>query len=592
MKRSEVNINDTWDLTKIFKTDEDFYSALENFKNVETQEAAKWKGLLSKDKENLLKGFEWMREADLKLESLFGYAQLKSSEDSSNVENQKMISQVSSVYAIYLSQLSYWDTEILSLDNQTLEDYIADPDFSDISVTLSRLKRQKEHILSEKEEKILAAQMEVGGKASKIFSDLTNVDFKFGEVNGKALTQSTFSIFLKDKDESVRRQAYNQLYQVYADHQFTLANVYETSIRQDIFSSKVRGYKSTRERKLFGDNVAEEVYDNLIEEVHKGLPTLHRYYKLRAKLMGKEKIHHYDVYTSLVDGYEAHHTYEEAVELISNAIKPLGSEYRDTLIKGLTSERWVDRYENDGKRSGAFSSGTYTSDPYILMNYNEESLRDIFTLIHEGGHSMHSHYSNLNNNYFNANYTIFEAEVASTFNEQLLATYLLEQSKDNREKAYILGKQIDDVLATLFRQTMFAEYEHKMHVLAEEGKPITLDIMRGEYKKLLELYFGENVILEENSDLEGLRIPHFYSSYYVYKYATGISAAIALSRKVLNGDEEDLNQYMSFLKSGGSKFPIDTLKMAGVDMRSPQPIDNAIKHFKNMLDEFESIVTN
>ncbi len=592
MKRSEVNINDTWDLTKIFKTDEDFYSALENFKNVETQEAAKWKGLLSKDKENLLKGFEWMREADLKLESLFGYAQLKSSEDSSNVENQKMISQVSSVYAIYLSQLSYWDTEILSLDNKTLEDYIADPDFSDISVTLSRLKRQKEHILSEKEEKILAAQMEVGGKASKIFSDLTNVDFKFGEVNGKALTQSTFSIFLKDKDESVRRQAYNQLYQVYADHQFTLANVYETSIRQDIFSSKVRGYKSTRERKLFGDNVDEEVYDNLIEEVHKGLPTLHRYYKLRAKLMGKDKIHHYDVYTSLVDGYEAHHTYEEAVELISNAIKPLGKEYRDTLIKGLTTERWVDRYENDGKRSGAFSSGTYTSDPYILMNYNEESLRDIFTLIHEGGHSMHSHYSNLNNNYFNANYTIFEAEVASTFNEQLLATYLLEQSKDNREKAYILGKQIDDVLATLFRQTMFAEYEHKMHVLAEEGKPITLDIMRGEYKKLLELYFGENVILEENSDLEGLRIPHFYSSYYVYKYATGISAAIALSRKVLNGDEEDLNQYMSFLKSGGSKFPIDTLKMAGVDMRSPQPIDNAIKHFKNMLDEFESIVTN
>ncbi len=592
MKRSEVNINDTWDLTKIFKTDEDFYSALENFKNVETQEAAKWKGLLSKDKENLLKGFEWMREADLKLESLFGYAQLKSSEDSSNVENQKMISQVSSVYAIYLSQLSYWDTEILSLDNKTLEDYIADPDFSDISVTLSRLKRQKEHILSEKEEKILAAQMEVGGKASKIFSDLTNVDFKFGEVNGKALTQSTFSIFLKDKDESVRRQAYNQLYQVYADHQFTLSNVYETSIRQDIFSSKVRGYKSTRERKLFGDNVDEEVYDNLIEEVHKGLPTLHRYYKLRAKLMGKDKIHHYDVYTSLVDGYEAHHTYEEAVELISNAIKPLGKEYRDTLIKGLTTERWVDRYENDGKRSGAFSSGTYTSDPYILMNYNEESLRDIFTLIHEGGHSMHSHYSNLNNNYFNANYTIFEAEVASTFNEQLLATYLLEQSKDNREKAYILGKQIDDVLATLFRQTMFAEYEHKMHVLAEEGKPITLDIMRGEYKKLLELYFGENVILEENSDLEGLRIPHFYSSYYVYKYATGISAAIALSRKVLNGDEEDLNQYMSFLKSGGSKFPIDTLKMAGVDMRSPQPIDNAIKHFKNMLDEFESIVTN
>ncbi|MBK5200251.1 MAG: oligoendopeptidase F [Spirochaetaceae bacterium] len=590
MKRSEVHLKDTWDLTKIFATDKAFYAALEKFKNEEIVEAEKWKGLLAKNKENLLKGFEWMKNSNLKLESLFGYAQLKSSEDSSNVENQKMISQISSIYAIYLSQLAYWDTEILSIENQLLEKYISDPDFTDISVTLSRLKRQKEHILSEKEEKILAAQMEVGGKASKIFSDLTNVDFKFGEINGKPLTQSTFGIFLKDKDENIRKQAYDQLYKIYADHKFTLSNVYETSIRQDIFSSTVRGYKSTRGRKLFSDNVDEEVYDNLIKEVHKGLPILHRYYKLRARLMGKDKIHHYDVYTSLVDGYEAHHSYEEAIDLISNAIKPLGEGYRTTLINGLTTERWVDKYENDGKKSGAFSSGTYTSNPYILLNYNEESLRDIFTLIHEGGHSMHSHYSNLNNNYFNADYTIFEAEVASTFNEQLLAAYLLKKSKDDKEKAYILGKQIDDVLATLFRQTMFAEYEHTMHVLAEEGKPITLDIMRGEYKKLLELYFGDDVILEENSDLEGLRIPHFYSSYYVYKYATGISAAIALSRKVLNGNEDDLKEYMSFLKSGGSKFPIDTLKMAGVDMRSPQPIDNAIKHFENMLNEFESIV--
>lgn len=590
MKRSEVKIEDTWDLTKIFNTDEDFYKALEDFKKNDINEASKWKGLLSKDKENLLKGFEWMETSDLKLENLFGYAQLKASEDSSNVENQKMISQVSSLYSMYVSTLAYWDTEILSIDEELLEKYILDPDFKKISKSLYKLKRQKAHILSEKEEKIIAAQMEVGGKASKIFSDLTNVDFKFGEIDGKPLTQSTFSIFLKDPDENIRKKAYNQLYDVYAQHQFTLSNVYETSIRQDIFSSTVRGYKSTRERKLFADNVDEEVYDNLISEVHKGLPILHRYYKLRAKLMGKEKIHHYDVYTSLVEGYEAHHTYEEAVELVSNAVKPLGQEYRNTIVKGLTSDRWVDRYENDGKRSGAFSSGTYTSDPYILLNYNEESLRDIFTLIHEGGHSMHTHYSNLNNNYFNANYTIFEAEVASTFNEQLLATYLLDNSKDKKEKAYILGKQIDDVLATLFRQTMFAEYEHIIHVLAEEGKPITLDIMRGEYRKLLELYFGESVILEENSDLEGLRIPHFYSSYYVYKYATGISAAIALSRKVLNGDEADLNEYMSFLKSGGSKFPIETLKMAGVDMRSPKPIDNAIKHFENMLNEFESIL--
>jgi oligoendopeptidase F len=590
MKRSEIDINDTWDLTKIFKTDKDFQKSLEEFKNNEVATAGKWKGLLSKDKDNLLKGFDWMKNADLKLENLFAYAQLKASEDSSNVENQKMLSQITTVYAMYMSNLSYWDTEILSIDDSLLQSYIDDEDFKDISISLMKLKRQKAHILTEKEEKILAAQMEVGSKASKIFGDLTNVDFKFGEINGKPLTQSTYSIFLKDKDENTRKAAYEQLYKVYADHQFTLANVYEQSIRQDIFTSTVRGYKSTRQRKLYSDNVDEKVYDNLIEEVHKGLPILHRYYKLRSKIMNKDKIHHYDVYTSLVDGYEAHHTYDEAVELIQKALKPLGEEYVSTLVNGLTDARWVDKYETEGKRSGAFSSGTYTSDPYILLNYNEESLRDIFTIIHEGGHSMHSHYSNLNNNYFNADYTIFEAEVASTFNEQLLAKYLLETSSSDQEKAYILGKQIDDVLATLFRQTMFAEYEHKMHELAEIGQPITIDIMRSEYKKLLELYFGENVILLDNSDLEGLRIPHFYSSYYVYKYATGISAAIALSHKVLNGNQDDLDQYMSFLKSGGSKFPIDTLKMAGVDMASKEPVEKAIKYFENILNEFESIV--
>jgi oligoendopeptidase F len=590
MKRSEIDTNDTWDLTKIFKTNDVFQTELEKFKNKEVAEASKWKGLLSKDKENLLKGFDWLKEADLKLENLFAYAQLKSSEDSSNVENQKMLSQITTVYSMYISQLSYWDAEILSIDDEVLQSYIDDDECKEISRSLLKLKRQKAHILSEKEEKILAAQMEVGSKSSKIFGDLTNVDFQFGEVNGKPLTQSTFGLFLKDNDENIRKTAYEQLYKVYADHQFTLANVYETSIRQDIFSSIVRGYKSTRQRKLYGDNVDEKVYDNLIEEVHKGLPILHRYYKLRAKMMNKDKIHHYDVYTSLVEGYEAHHTYDEAVELITKALKPLGEEYVSTLKKGLTTERWVDKYETEGKRSGAFSSGTYTSDPYILLNYKEESLRDIFTIIHEGGHSMHSHYSNLNNNYFNADYTIFEAEVASTFNEQLLAKYLIETSSSDKEKAYILGKQIDDIIATLYRQTMFAEYEHKMHELAESGHPITVDVMRAEYKKLLELYFGENVILLENSDIEGLRIPHFYSSYYVYKYATGISAAIALSNKVVNGTQKDLDEYMSFLKSGGSKFPIDTLKMAGVDMASKEPIDNAILYFEKILNEFESIV--
>lgn len=590
MKRSEIKKEDTWDLSKLFSSNEEFYEELDSFKNNEVEQAATWRGKLSSSKDSLLKAFQWMKNADIKLENLFAYAQLKASEDSSNVENQKMISQITGIYTMYVSNLAYWDSEILSIEDKVFDEYLNDKGFDELKVSLFRLKRQKQHILDEKSEQILAAQMEIGSKSSKIFSDLTNVDFKFGEIDGKPLTQSTFSIFLKSDDEKIREKAYKQLYKVYEDHQFTLANVYETSIRQDIFSSKVRGYKSTRAKKLFADNVSEEVYDNLIEQVHKGLPVLHRYYKLRAKLMNKDKIHHYDVYTSLVSGSETHHTYDEAVDIICKALQPLGTDYVSTLKKGLTEDRWVDKYETEGKRSGAFSSGTYTSVPYILMNYNEESLRDIFTLIHEGGHSMHSFFSNNNNNYFNHDYTIFEAEVASTFNEQLLAHYLITNSKDKKEKAYIVGKQLDDIIATLYRQTMFAEYEHKMHVLAEEGKPITVDVMRKEYRNLLEMYFGEDVILEDISDMEGLRIPHFYSSYYVYKYATGISAAISLSNKVLNGNEKDLEEYMSFLKSGGSLFPIDTLKLAGVDMASEEPIINAINHFENMLDAFESLV--
>ncbi len=590
MKRNEINTNDTWDLSPLFISDEAFYKSLGEFEEKRIAEGSALKGTLTTSKESLLKAYNWMKDSDIELENLFQYAQLKASGDSSDVNNLKMMSAVTNVYTKYVSALAFWDSEILSLDDNTFDKYLNDKDFEDIKVSLFRLRRQKNHVLDEKSEKILAAQMEVGGKASKIFSDLTNVDFKFGEIDGKPLTQSTFSLFLKDEDEEIRKQAYKQLYKVYEDHQYTLANVYETSIRQDIFSSTVRDYPSTRGKKLFSDNVSEEVYDNLIEQVHQGLDVLHKYYALRAKILGKDKIKHYDVYTSLVKGVETHHSYDEAVDMVIKALAPLGDEYTSTLKKGLTTDRWVDKYENEGKRSGAFSSGTYTSFPYILLNYKEDDLRDIFTMAHEGGHSMHSYYSAKYNNYFNHNYTIFEAEVASTFNEQLLAKYLIENAKDDNEKAYIIGKQIDDILATLYRQTMFAEYEHIMHKLAENGQPITVDVMRGEYRKLLELYFGDNVELLDVSDMEGLRIPHFYSSYYVYKYATGISAAIALSKKVLNGDENDLDNYMSFLKSGGSLFPIDTLKLAGVDMSKKEPIIEAVNHFKQLVEEFEKLV--
>jgi oligoendopeptidase F len=392
------------------------------------------------------------------------------------------------------------------------------------------------------------------------------------------------------EDRNLRERAYRQFYGVYEKSKHAIARLYEGQVKQDIFRAKARGYESCREMALFPDNVPVSVYDNLIKAVHEALPALHRYYRMRAKLLGLDKLSHWDVYVPLVKGVTSKTPYEEAVALIGEALAPLGSEYVNTITNGLTKDRWVDRYENKGKRSGAFSSGTFTSKPYILLNYKEDVLRDVFTVAHEGGHSMHSYYSAKNNPYFHYDYTIFEAEVASTFNEQLLAKYLIDHASDDRMKAYIIGKQLDDIIATLFRQTMFAEYEMIIHREAEDGVPITLELLRSEYRKLLEQYFGEAVSFAEESDLEGLRIPHFYSPFYVYKYATGLSASIALSKKVLNGTEEDRQSYLNFLCSGGSLYPIESLRKAGVDMQKEEPVKDALSTFSVLLDQAESLL--
>jgi oligoendopeptidase F len=332
------------------------------------------------------------------------------------------------------------------------------------------------------------------------------------------------------------------------------------------------------------------VYDNLINAVHEALPQLHRYYALRRKLLGLKELAHYDVYVPLVEGVTVRHSYEEAVDVICEALAPLGDSYVATLKNGLTNERWVDRYENKGKRSGAFSSGIFSGYPYIMMNYKEDVLRDVFTLAHEGGHSMHSYHSSRNNPYPSYDYTIFEAEVASTFNEQLLADHLLKNAQSKEMQAYILGKQIDDVVATLYRQTMFAEFELLVHRQAEQGEPNTLSSLRTTYRNLLETYFGPEVKLLKTSDLEGLRIPHFYRAFYVYKYATGISAAITLADKVLHGTIEDRDRYLEFLKSGGSRYPMDALKVAGVDMTTEEPVRKALESFASLLDRFEQLM--
>jgi oligoendopeptidase F len=588
--RAEQLEQDTWDLTSLFADTADWEAATEVMKQ-RIAEAPGLKGSLEKGKDSFLATMRWYEETGILLERIYNWAFLGYASDASDNTNVRRYSLSASLLSQLSAAMAFFDPELLGIADEIIDGYLNDEDFAPYRVFIEKARRFKAHVLSEGEERLLALQSEVASTPRSTFSDLTNVDFDFGEIDGKPLTQSSLSSFLMQEDRAVRERAYKQFYAVYESSKHAIARLYEGQVKQDIFQAKARGYESCREMAMFPDNVPVSVYDNLIKAVHHALPTLHRYYRMRAKLLGLEKLSHWDVYVPLVKGVTSITPYEEAVSMIGAALAPLGSEYVQTITDGLTKDRWVDRYENKGKRSGAFSSGTFTSKPYILLNYKEDVLRDVFTVAHEGGHSMHSYYSAKNNPYFNYDYTIFEAEVASTFNEQLLAKYMIDHATDDRMKAYIIGKQIDDIVATLFRQTMFAEYEMIIHREAEAGVPITLELLRSEYRKLLELYFGDAVSFAEESDLEGLRIPHFYSPFYVYKYATGLSASIALSKKVLNGTEQDRQSYLAFLRSGGSLYPIESLRKAGVDMQKEEPVRDALSTFSSLLDQAGSLLS-
>jgi len=424
---------------------------------------------------------------------------------------------------------------------------------------------------------------------------LTNVDMDFGVIDtpeGKRpLSQSSWSVLIENRDREFRRRVYETFYHHFDAHKNTLASLYAGQVKLDVIHARTRGYSSARAAALFKDDVSESVYDNLINTVSKNLAPLHRYYSLRKKALKLPDLRHYDVYVPIAAVPVKKTTWNEAVELVCRALAPLGDEYTGVLKEGLLG-RWADRYENKGKRSGAFSAGGFTGDPYILMNYKDDSIRDVFTLAHEGGHSMHSYYSAKNNPFMHYDYTIFEAEVASTFNEEFLFRYLRDLPEFNSAelKLYIVNKRIDEILSTLYRQTMFAEFEKRTHELEESGVPLTVNVFRDEYRKLLEKYFGSEMVLEKESDLEGLRIPHFYRAFYVYKYSTGISASLALAERVLSGGEKERADYFGFLKSGGSRFPIESLKAAGVDMSSPAPVEAACKIFGSLVGELEGLL--
>lgn len=592
--RKDVPAKDKWDLSSLFKSDSEWEEALKEVPSL-TKKVVAFKGRLGESAETLLKAMKAVEAVSLKIETVYHYASLLDAADANDSSSTDKNGRAIMAYTQMGAELSFFDPELQSIDENTLREWISRPEFADYKINIEKLLYLKQYILSEKEERILSLQGQTSETADTTFGVLTNVDMNetFGTVTvdgeEKPLTETTWSVFLHSQDRKVREEAYKKFYKKYEEHQHTIASLYAGSVNQDIFITRARGYKSSLERALYSNKVPVSVYHNLIDCIHKNLDTLHDYYSLRKKALGLDELRHYDVYVPLVKSVDSHTTYEESVEICRKALAPLGKEYTDRLCDGLLNG-WADRYENKGKRSGAFSSGCYIGNPYILLNYKEDVIRDVFTMAHEGGHSMHSWYSVHNNPFMCYDYTIFEAEVASTFNEELVFEYLLKNAESKEMKTYLLSMRADDILATLFRQTMFAEFELKAHELVENGTPLTAELLRKIYRELLELYFGPEMHFEENSDMEGLRIPHFYSAFYVYKYATGISAALALAKRVTNGGEKEREDYFNFLKSGGSRYPIESLKVAGVDMEKTEPVQAACDEFKKIVDELKTLL--
>ncbi len=592
-KRSEVNLEDTWDLSKLFPDNETWETAFNEFES-QIGGYAKFKGTLASGAAELAACLQFDSHMDRLAERLGNYAFLRTAEDQTNSQYQRMMGRFQNVATRAGEAASFIRPEILAIPEETMEQFLNEPELELYRLMLERLARYKPYTLGEKEEQLLAMQGEMAGATSKIFRQLHDSDLKFGSVKNEKgeeieLSPSTFSQFLISPDREVRKTAFHQFYEQFVAHENSLAAILSGSIQKDVYYARARGYDSALHSALYVDNVPQTVYDSLISAVRDNLPALHKYYDLRKRNMGLDAVHHYDTYVPILSDMEVEHSWEQAVDVVCNALAPLGNEYCDVMRSGLAG-RWCDRYPNAGKQSGAFSYGTYDGDPYIMMNYKPTVLNDVFTLAHEAGHSMHSYFSTQHQPYEYYNYTIFVAEVASTFNEQLLTHHMLENADDDRLKAYLINNEIDGIRGTIIRQTMFAEFEKIMHEMAESGEPLTVDALKTSYGKLLADYFGPEFAIDDELSLECLRIPHFYRAFYVYKYATGLSAAIALSQRVLNGGETELQDYMSFLRGGCSKYPLDLLRDAGVDLEKPEPVNTALQRFSDLVDQLDSLL--
>ena len=593
LKRSAVAERDTWDLASLFPNDEAWEKA---FKKWDKQIAgyAPFRGKLGSNAASLAGCLKFDADLDRAGERLGTYAFLKTTEDSADATYQRMKGRYLAVASRAGQEASFIRPEILAIPPKQLDKLLADKQLVPWRLAIERLVRFRPHTLSSDEERLLAMQAEMAQTADQTFHQLHDADMKFPVIQDEKnrqveLSHGTYSRFMDSPNRAVRQNAYEKYYGRFAENKHTLAATLGGSIQRDIYYAKARRYESALQGALFADKVPLSVYDNLIGAVSDHLPALHRYYALRNKVLKLKKFSLYDQYVPLLPESKLKHTWDEAVEAVLTSLAPLGPEYVKALGIGLRG-RWCDRYPNQGKQSGAFSCGTFDGDPYILMNYQAEVLDHVFTLAHEAGHSMHSYYSARNQPFQYYNYTIFVAEVASTFNEQLLMRHLLTRVKNDEDRAILINRELDGIRGTIYRQTMFAEFEKLTHAQAETGEPPTLQSLTTIYRELLKKYLGPALDIDELAVLECLRIPHFYRAFYVYKYATGLSAAIALAERVTSGGKRELDDYLGFLKGGCSKYPLELLKDAGVDMERPEPVAAAMKRFSKLVDELGKLL--
>ena len=598
IKRKDVAKSDTWNVEALYPTlkawEKDFKTVCKTQKPPFFPEIKRFQGTLATSAKQLKTALDIFFGTERKLRKLYTYAHLRHDEDIADETYKKAYDQITSLYHAFAQENSWLQPEILAIAPTILKKYVKDAKLKEYDFFLEQVVRLKPHTLDEKEEKLLALADQALDAPHRAFSAISDADFKFGDIldkNGKKmpLTHASFGLYLRSQDRTLRKNAFSTFLGKYHQYENSLTELTSGQMQKHFFHARARNYDSCLDAALFPKNVDTKVYHALIAAVHENIGALHKYMKLRKKVLGLKEMHLYDAYVPLVDSFDMKLSYEEGEELVIDSVAPLGSDYQQALKSGLKTGRWVDRYENLNKRSGGYSSGCYDSMPYILMNY-KGILRDVFTLAHEAGHSMHSLLSRKTQPYHYSDYTIFVAEVASTFNEELLMTKMIQKAKTKKEKAFLINEKLEDIRGTLFRQTMFAEFELFMHSQVEKREPLTPALLKKEYERLNRYYFGKDVAIDPLIASEWSRIPHFYYGFYVYQYATGISAALALASRVLSGGKKERQDYLNFLQSGSSDYPIELLKKAGVDMRTKEPVTKAIQKFSSLTDELEALL--